>query len=87
MSAMKCYAVILELFEKDDSGDEEASDGSKVKIVTFASSLADASAYAVKAYEKADGPMTDGFHWEVVHAEQIEGKVALPAMREIVPHT
>ncbi len=76
---MNAYIVILRLFEDNEEGK------STVKIVTVAPSLDAASDYAVKAYEKADGPMTEGFHWKAIHAEWIDGKVAIPSMKEVHP--
>jgi hypothetical protein len=77
---MKAYEVILKCVEEDDP----ASDCGLVKLLTTASSISEAEAYAVKAYSKAD-ETTEGFHWEAVTITQLDANLCLPATKEIKP--
>lgn len=86
---MKLYKITLRLFEKSDDSDfaEDEPSQNIVQLLTIAKSLSDASDYCVKSYEKADGPMEDGFYYKAIAGEEIEGSLAIPTLKEIKPKT
>lgn len=73
---MNAYAITLQLFERDDDYAPWVGGNSKVRIITVAKSLADASRFVPESYKKADQTEKD-FDWQVVAAEKIDGLVAL----------
>lgn len=86
---MKLFKVTLRLFEKSDEPEFEEDKGSNglVQLLTIAKSLAEASDYCVKAYEEADGPMEEGFYYKTIAAEEVDGDLAIPALKKISPKT
>ena len=75
---MNAYAITLQLFERDSEHDPwiQSTGDSKVRVITVAKSLAEASKFVPEAYKKEDQTEKD-FDWQVVAAEKIDGLVAL----------
>ena len=76
---MHAYRIVLRLFE----GRSPTRSGS-INIITIASCIELASQFARQAVTEAD-ETTPGFNWRVIHAEEIPGEVAIPALKRISP--
>jgi len=77
---MNAYAITLQLFKREYEDDPWVAGNSKIRIITVAKSLAEASKFVPEAYKKADQTEKD-FDWQVVAAEKIDGLVALPPFK------
>ena len=77
---MNAYAITLQLFEREYFDDPWKAQDSKIRIITVAKTLDEASRFVPGAYKKADHTEKD-FDWQVVAAEKIDGLVALPPFK------